>query len=262
MSFCTAVHVASSERDALAEAARWLEEAARSDDCILAPRQREFLRCFVVNRWSSALAEVARKFAAMTLDHGRLLQRTLLRRCREEQAHSRSCALDVTLRRRLQNWGAERAERLVGVVRSAMIASVPKKLRASFLKAVVYGWCTAAPFGPPRRRCLYRCPGGADEQLHYLVCPLAEVVRAVVLDYSLAAPCMERLLLGLAGGDILRLRILLVLDLLLFAYDARRVGSLASTRQLVLARLKELRRRHPIIRERVLRSVALPIADA
>lgn len=81
------------------------------------------------------------------------------------------------------------------------------------------------------------------------------------MDYSLAAPCMERLLPGLNGRDILSFRILLVYDLLPFAFDARRAGSPATAHQLVLARPKELRRRHPSIRELGLLSPARDPVD-
>lgn len=83
-----------------------------------------------------------------------------------------------------------------------------------------------------------------------------------MLDYSLAALCMERLLRGVGGDNALRLRVLRVFVFSPFAYDMRRVGSPASARQLVLARSAELRRRHPVIRAQELRAVALTIVDA
>lgn len=96
--------------------------------------------------------------------------------------------------------------------------------------------------------------------LHFLAFSRVEVVWAVLLKYSLAAPCTERLLLGLSGDGTLRLRILLVYDLFPFAFDARRHGSVASTPELV--RLKELRSRHLVIRELVLRAPARGPVDA
>lgn len=81
---------------------------------------------------------------------------------------------------------------------------------------------------------------------------LSWAARAVVFDHLLAEPCMERLLLALRGGSVLRLRILLAFDLLQFVYDAR-VGTAPQNRpgSSSLARLKELRRRHPELRELV-----------
>lgn len=132
VSFCTVVRAANSERAALTEAARWLEEAALSGDCLLMPQQREFLQHLIVRRWSSALEKVAALFADVAVDCERLLQRALMRWCSEEHAHAWQYALDVTLRRRVQRWSVPCEERLIGVVRSAMTASVPEELESRF----------------------------------------------------------------------------------------------------------------------------------
>lgn len=241
---------AHSERGTVEEGCRWLAEAGTSDDALLVPPQRLFCSKLVVLRWRRALADIAVDRMAGGGHAGRGLHRTLLRRLFCDRLEERRAALETTLRRRLARWSLGHVEALGEGIRSAMISATPEELRVSLLKTVLYGWCTASRFGLPGRGCLYDCGGGADEQSHYLVCSRAEVVRAVVLLHALR------------GDDILRLRILLVFDCLLFAFDARRIGSPASARQLVLALLKELRRRHPGIRDLGLRACALPAANA
>lgn len=153
----------------------------------------------------------------------------------------------------MRRWGEDCFEEVSWAIPIAMISFVPEELGVSLLKTALYGWCVESRFGRHRRPCLYGCSGGGIRELQYLVCSGEEVVRAVVLTYSLVAPCMERLLLVLRRDGTLRLRILLVFDSLLFAFDARRHGSFATTRKLVLTRLKELRRCHLVVRELILR---------
>lgn len=136
----------------------------------------------------------------------------------------------------------------------AMMCDAPEELNVSLLRTSLCGWCTAARLGLPVRGCLFGCAGGVDEQSHYLLCVRGEVVRVVALCYPRDERCMEWLLLGLARGGTWRLRVRLVFDLLLHAFDARRHGAQSGARQLVLARLKELRRRHTAIRTLELRS--------
>lgn len=262
LALATLARAAHAEQAAVRDGCGWLEAAGASDDAIFVPAKRSFCAGLIVYGWRHALSSVLERFAAAVLDCERGLQRALMRRFREEGAAMRRQALEMTWDRRMQRWGEIEASVLVGCVRSAMICTIPEELRVSRFKSPLYG-CTAARFCLPRRGRLYGCRQGADEQAHYLVCTRAEVVRAVLLDCSLAGQCMGRLLRGLRVDSILRLRrILLVLDTLLFAFDARRVGSVATARQLVLARLKELRRRHHDIRAIELRAPPLHIADA
>lgn len=242
---CALVRAAAGERATVGEGCGWLADADRSDDELLLPPQRSFCKSLIVTRWRDALVQVETRFVGIALDGERGVQRLLMRRCREESAAARAAALDATPLRRLRRHAAAH---LVGLVRSALIAPAPEEFKVALPKTALYGWCTSS-----RRGSVHGCSGGADEQQHYLVCPRPGVVRVVVLCYPIEAPCMGRLLFGLSAGGTLRLRVLLVLDLSVFAFDARRNGATASARQLLLARLNEFRRWHSLIRELGLR---------
>lgn len=164
----TLARAAHSERGTVGEGCGWLAEAGRSDDALLLPPQRVFCENLIVLRCRRALFEIAGRLPAATLDAGRSLQRALLRSFCEDCAGGRRVALATTLMHRLRRWSLDRFDVLGERVRSAMIGAIPEELRVSLLKTALYGWCTAARFGLPRRGCLYGCTGGADEQSHYL----------------------------------------------------------------------------------------------
>lgn len=165
------------------------------------------------------------------------------RAIRAQNAPARHAAIRVMLHRRARRW-CEESDTLAVVVAFEVAA-----IRLATIKTFLYAWCTSKRFRQPWRACLVGCNGAGDEQSHYLSCPAGGLVREVALMHDVGANRTYLLLMAAGMSDEIGLRAALVLDLLLVAFDRRRLSGTANARLLIAGRLKELRRWHVALRD-------------
>lgn len=242
------VRCALAHREEVREACADIEAAHLDDDAPLAPPLRGFRQHAIVVRWAAAIGGFAEEFPSADAADPHL-QRSLERSMYEAQRPGREGYISRLFESRACRWvDPNDADELAARVRTAVMRPLPVELRVSLLKTFLYGWCTNARFKNVPRRCVMGCGEGADEQAHYFECGAAEVVRERVFSYAPGPGCIAWVLRRTADEGEDGLRATLACDLLLSAFDAKRHGSLLRTESLVLARLKELRRRHPCVR--------------
>lgn len=104
-----------------------------------------------------------------------------------------------------------------------MISNTPKELLVAVL--VLALWCAAARLKQPRLMLLLGCTGACDEKLDDLTCPHGEAVWVVVFDNPRGALCTADV-----DGSV-RTE---TLDLLLFAFGAKRPLGLSNEQRVVL----------------------------
>jgi len=158
--------------------------------------------------------------------------------------------LNKALVSRAQRW-SEMPEQLVLSIQKYGETKPPPGLLTSALRTLCYAWCTTSRFNNTLLECRF-CDGPEqDKQQHYLACPVFRTWLGDRLHLADQASDeqMHEWLLSMLGCHVEQAtRGVVVIDVVLNAYDARRNGSSAGARTLLDARLKELRRRHPAVR--------------
>lgn len=258
-SLCTAARWASlSGTRALQTAWEEFDAAALEDGAALvamadAPGRRPWhLHSSITAMFRQEHAECMRTRAAA---EGCLTQSVLLRELRPD-AETRRERLVQVLRRRALRWEPDAPEALVGAMFSFATGRPPLELISTALRTLCYAWCTNNRFGAEPHGCRLGCGREAgDAQQHYLVCPVARAfaarhLHAPVLPEGPGATAAAIRSLALAGSP--GVRTAMWLDAVVCAVDSARHGARLAPTSVMIARVKELVRRHNVCRRAVL----------
>lgn len=154
------------------------------------------------------------------------------------------------LGRSARRWTEDR-DGLVAALFSFAERRPPSELIFAVLRFVCYAWNTTARYILPLQNCWFCGALGEDKQQHYAACP---VMRGLLHDLGERVQpednmMLEWMLRGVGVPGARAVRFAVALDSALWAFDQRRHGSAADARHLLHARLKEMSRRHRVIRE-------------